>query len=170
MSEKMEINKDMKNRKEKIIKIVNIALVIVWMVIVFWCSAQVGDDSSKISGNTLRKIITFINQNISQQELERLVELFQPVIRKLAHYTMYTVGGFLIYNQQRTLKDNKNKIVNSTIIGVVYAITDEIHQLFVPGRSGRILDVGIDSLGVITGIFIYIISEKIINYVKTRRK
>lgn len=166
----MEMNKNMKNKKEKIIKIVNIALVIIWMVIVFWFSAQVGDDSSNISGNTLRKIITFINQNISQQELERLVELFQPVIRKLAHYTMYTVGGFLIYNQQRTLKDNKNRIASSTIIGILYAITDEIHQLFVPGRSGRILDVGIDSLGVITGIFIYKLLEKLVNYVKTRRK
>ena len=77
---------------------------------------------------------------------------------------------FLIYNQQRTLKDNKNKTVNSTIIGILYAITDEIHQLFVPGRSGRILDIGIDSLGVITGIFIYKLLEKLVNYVKTRRK
>lgn len=168
MSEKIENNK---NIKENIKKIVNIILVIAWMIIVFWFSAQVGDDSSNISGNTLRKIITFLNSNISQVELERLVELLQPVIRKLAHYTMYTIGGFLIYNQQRQLKNsNKRKIIQSGIIGIVYAITDEIHQLFVPGRSGRILDVGIDSLGVITGIIIYQILEKIINYVKTRRK
>lgn len=168
MSEKIENNK---NIKENIKKIVNIILVITWMIIVFWFSAQVGDDSSNISGNTLRKIITFLNSNISQVELERLVELLQPVIRKLAHYTMYTIGGFLIYNQQRQLKNsNKRKIIQSGIIGIMYAITDEIHQLFVPGRSGRILDVGIDSLGVITGIIIYQILEKIINYVKTRRK
>lgn len=168
MSEKIENNK---NIKEKINKIISIILVIIWMIIVFWFSAQVGDDSSNISGNTLRKIITFINNNISQEELENLVEISQPVIRKLAHYTIYTIGGFLIYNQQKQYNNTKkNKIINSTLIGIVYAITDEIHQLFVPGRSGKILDVGIDSLGVITGIIIYQILEKIINYVKTRRK
>ena len=36
-------------------------------------------------------------------------------------------------------------------------MTDEIHQLFVPGRSGEIRDVCIDSLGVITGIIIFLI-------------
>lgn len=165
------MNKEIKDKKEKIIKIINIILVIIWMIIVFCFSAQVGDDSSNISGNTLRRIITFINSNISEIELERLVEIFQPVIRKFAHYTMYTIGGFLIYNQQVQYKNTKKKqIVISALIGIGYAITDEIHQLFVPGRSGRFFDIGIDSLGVISGILIYIILEKIINYVKTRRK
>ena len=166
----MEMNKNMKNKKEKIIKIVNIALVIIWMVIVFCFSAQVGDESSNISETTSKKIITLKNEKISQEEMDGFIEIYQPIIRKLAHYILYIVGGFLIYNQQRTLKDNKNKTVNSTIIGILYAITDEIHQLFVPGRSGRILDIGIDSLGVITGIFIYKLLEKLVNYVKTRRK
>jgi VanZ family protein len=35
---------------------------------------------------------------------------------------------------------------------IVYAITDEIHQSFVPGRSPRVLDVGIDALGTLLGL------------------
>ncbi|HIU52150.1 MAG TPA: VanZ family protein [Candidatus Merdicola faecigallinarum] len=50
--------------------------------------------------------------------------------------------------------DVKRKITYSFIIGVIYAITDEIHQLFVPGRSGEIRDVLIDGLGIIVGIIL----------------
>ena len=48
------------------------------------------------------------------------------------------------------------------MVGVLYAISDEIHQLFVPGRTGCILDVGIDTLGIITGIIIFMIFIKIL--------
>ena len=50
-------------------------------------------------------------------------------------------------------------------MGALYAITDEIHQLFVPGRSGMIKDVFIDSLGIITGVIICLIIIKIINII-----
>ena len=88
MSEKMEMNKNMKNKKEKIIKIVNIALVIVWMVIVFWFSAQVGDDSSNISGNTLRKIITFINQNIPFN-IEKILTVYHITKKNSTAFVRY---------------------------------------------------------------------------------
>ena len=45
----------------------------------------------------------------------------------------------------------------------MYAITDEIHQFFVPGRSCRIFDAFVDSCGVITGILLYISMLKIID-------
>ena len=47
-----------------------------------------------------------------------------------------------------------DKIALSMIIGLIYAITDEIHQAFVPGRGALLTDVILDSIGVITGIFI----------------
>jgi len=48
------------------------------------------------------------------------------------------------------------------LFGILYAITDEIHQLFVPGRTSSPLDVGIDSLGIVTGIVIFLIVTKIL--------
>lgn len=50
----------------------------------------------------------------------------------------------------------KQQIIGSLAFGAFYAGTDEFHQYFVPGRSARLFDVGIDSLGVMTGILIYI--------------
>ena len=49
----------------------------------------------------------------------------------------------------------KNNIYIPIIICILYAISDEIHQLFVPGRSGQVSDVLLDTLGAFTGIMIY---------------
>lgn len=59
------------------------------------------------------------------------------------------------------------KILYSQLFGTVYAITDEIHQLFIPGRSGEIRDVCIDSLGVLTGIIFMLMIIKI--YIKIKK-
>ena len=55
------------------------------------------------------------------------------------------------------LKDYKikNIFIVSILLSILYSCTDEIHQLFVSGRSGSIIDVMIDSIGIILGIFIY---------------
>ena len=147
-------------------KIISITLVILWMILVFWFSSQIGDDSQVTSGNTIRKIITFINNDIDKLKLEEIVELLQPIVRKLAHFTLYTLGGILIFNLFNSFKlKNREKIGYSLLVGALYAITDEIHQLFVPGRSGMIKDVFIDTLGIITGVIVCIIIFRIVNII-----
>lgn len=62
----------------------------------------------------------------------------------------------------------------SLIIGVTYAASDEMHQLFVPGRSGKLADILIDSLGIITGIIFFLliikVLEKIIKDLKKNKE
>ena len=71
----------------------------------------------------------------------------------------------------KTLKiQKKSKIALSAILGVLYAISDEIHQMFSAGRTARIFDVGVDTCGVIFGILIIIILSKIIQKEKQRGK
>ena len=53
-------------------------------------------------------------------------------------------------------KTKKQKILGSLLFGAFYAGTDELHQYFVPGRSARLFDVGLDTIGVLTGIYIYL--------------
>jgi hypothetical protein len=157
------------NNISKVKKIISIILVVLWMITVFYFSSEIGDDSSQTSGNTIRKIITFINKNMSEQKLEEIIELLQPFVRKLAHFTLYTIGGILIYNiMNQTNNSNKNKIIKSQLLGSIYAITDELHQYFVPGRSCRLFDVFIDSCGIFTGIIIYILILKMIFIVKKK--
>lgn len=160
-------NFDKKNQ----IKIIKIIFIIIWMTIIFIFSSQQGTES----GNTSRIFTVKLIKSISGINLEiddPFVEKIQFVIRKMAHFTVYSIGGFLIMNYTYTTKGNniKKKIFYSIIFGASYAVTDEIHQFFVPGRSAKILDVGIDTAGVITGIFIYLALKKIIKIIVNKRK
>lgn len=149
------------------IKIIGIIFIFIWMVSIFAFSGQVGTESS----GTSRKVTEFIVQLVSDKSIEENEELIgnlDKIIRKLAHYTIYTIGGILIYNYANTTdKSKKEKILYSIAFGAGYAITDELHQFFVPGRSARIFDVGIDTLGVITGVFIYLAMIRIIQKLRT---
>ena len=148
--------------KKSQIKILKIILIIIWMITVFCFSGQKGTDS----GDTSRSFTVVIIQILTGKKLaldDPFIEGIQLFIRKLAHFTVYAIGGFLIMNYAYTTKMvRKNQIICSIGLGGIYAITDEIHQLFVPGRSGNIIDAGIDTLDVITGVLAYLVLRKIV--------
>lgn len=140
-------------RKKGHIKILSIIFVIIWCIIVFCLSAEVADDSSKTSGNTIKLALRIINPKIDSITLDKMVLIMQPIVRKMAHFTLYAIGGVLLFNMLDNFTTLRFKnVVISWTSGLVYAITDEIHQLFVAGRSGELRDVCIDSLGVLCGI------------------
>lgn len=145
-------------------KIISTILIIIWMLTIFYFSHQQGTGSSNTSKKVACAIVNIfdIRHEMQYEQKEELVEKIEPFIRKLAHYTIYTIGGFLIINCIHAyIKNYKNAVFSASSMGVFYAITDEIHQLFVNGRSGRIIDVVIDSLGIFTGIVAYLIVAKI---------
>ena len=70
----------------------------------------------------------------------------------------------MFYGLFLTFKINpKKQVIFAGVMGISYAISDEIHQLFVSGRAGQVQDVIIDSIGVILGICILMLFIKIIN-------
>ena len=87
------------------------------------------------------------------------IELLSFIIRKLAHLTEYLILGLLVYN---LIKQYNKKWYISLIICILYAISDEIHQGFTPGRNPQIFDVFIDNIGSIMGISLlrFIIKSK----------
>ena len=145
-------------------KIIFGMIVFIWMIIVFCFSNQPAKISTNTSESTIKAIINiFPNiRNMEENEKEQIVSNLQPIVRKLAHFSIYTLGGILIYNFIYTYDiTNKRKMIVSFLIGGVYAITDELHQLFIPGRSCEIRDVCIDSSGVLLGICIIAIFIKL---------
>lgn len=156
--------------KKEQIKIIKILLIVVWMITVFVFSGQKGTES----GDTSRKFTVAIIQLLTGKELaldDPFIEGIQLIIRKLAHFTVYAIGGSLIMNYAYTTNITaKQKVLSSIALGGGYAITDEIHQIFVPGRSGNIIDVGIDTMGVITGVLVYLVLRKIIEKIMINRK
>ena len=70
------------------------------------------------------------------------------VLRKLAHAAEFAVLGVLLL---RALRDERAAFA----AGVAYAVTDEVHQHFVPGRLGSPVDVAIDAVGVALGVLLW---------------
>ena len=117
----------MKNYKCKIYGL----LMIIWMLVVFIFSNQPAEKSSKVSGGITEKVVHIItndNDKITQTQRDQI----ETIIRKCAHFVLYTIGGFLAVNYISTTKvQGKNIYIYAIIFTFVYAITDELHQLFV---------------------------------------
>ena len=139
-----------------------IALLIIQMWIIFGFSGQDGETSGTISRRiteTITKNIKSI-QNLEEAEKEKVLKKIEHFIRKLAHFSLYTVVGFLLMSLLSTYRiKQKYRIYISLGIGLMYAISDEIHQSFIPERTPMISDVCIDTCGVITGIIILLVIQ-----------
>ena len=136
------------------------------MWIIFGFSNQNGEESGSIS----RKITQMITKNIKsiqeleEQEKEKVLKNIEHFIRKLAHFSIYTIMGILLMSLMLTYNlKTKNRIIISGVIGLLYAISDEIHQSFIPNRTPLVGDVFIDFSGVIIGILMVFIVNRIFN-------
>lgn len=150
--------------KLNIIRGMLITALIAIFVTIFGFSNQNAETSSGLSRkvtNFVVEIITSI-KNMPEPEKENVVDRVESIVRKIAHYSIYTLVGILLMSLMNTYKIKElDRIAVSLIIGVIYASTDEIHQVFVPGRGPQITDVILDSMGVLTGIFIVMLVLKI---------
>ena len=125
--------------------------------VIFGFSNQDGQTSGGTSRKVARKIVEIFptTKNKSEQEKENIVENMQPVIRKLAHFSIYTLVGISMMTFMETFSiSTRKKVIVSLIVGALYATSDEIHQLFIPGRTAAVTDVLIDTFGVAVGILI----------------
>jgi VanZ family protein len=73
--------------------------------------------------------------------------VWDTVLRKGAHMTEYAILGLLLLRAM-------GRELPALALGIGYAITDEIHQHFVSGRHASPIDVLIDTIGLVIGIFL----------------
>lgn len=125
-------------------KIISILLVILWMTFIFIMSSFNSAESSSQSNIIVNFIVRLFN--ISN------IDVVSLIVRKLAHFTEYFILGVLVANMLRYFD---KRIYISIFICILYAISDEIHQLFVLGRSCQVLDILIDSIGSCSGIILF---------------
>ena len=122
------------------------------MAIIF--SASSDTKSAEHSSRILGPIIHWIAPFLSQISVDKIVFL----IRKCAHLTEYAILALLFWRALRkpVRKDARpwrwRQAALPILFVALYAATDEIHQLFVPNREGKIGDVIIDTTGAVLGI------------------
>lgn len=137
-------------------KTIAITALVIVMAFIFYMSAQIRDDSFGMS----RRVCVVVCQTFVQDydvlpmtEQENLIFSMEIWVRKSAHCFEYMALGILIYlTTNMYIKRMGWVLLISIMAGIVYAVGDEMHQYFVPGRSCELRDVMIDSLGVSIGV------------------
>ena len=148
-------------------------LVILWMVLIFFFSGQNAAISGQISSSTTAKIISQIYpgfDSLSLDEQAEIIDTAEHIVRKIAHLTEYFILSALLvlallFNDFLPI----NRAILAVLISLIYAATDEIHQLFVSGRACRLSDILIDTLGAAIFAATYLIMVKFIRKIKRKK-
>lgn len=125
-------------------RVVNLLLLILWIIIIFILSNQTGSVSKSNSNIIVNALYDVVN--LSKHDLIVLV-------RKSAHIFEYFILFLLVYNCFKGY-NVKNIVLSSTLFCILCSIIDELHQLFILDRTGKIIDVFIDSIGIVIGLII----------------
>lgn len=129
-------------------------LAVLWMALIFLFSArsaEVSTGDSHFVGKVVGEILNEDFEEWSDGEQTEYIEQVDHAVRKTAHFTEYAVLGLLLVGAGSGVCGFW-EMFRLWIMGSGYAAADEFHQLFVPGRSGQISDVFLDSAGVFCGV------------------
>lgn len=126
---------------------------------IFGFSSQNAEESSGLSTKAAIAIIRFADDShivdVNDKNETEFIENLQYPIRKCAHMTEYMIFTLsVLFALFVWGVRNKLLYIEAFAVSVIFASTDEFHQLFVPGRSGMVSDVLIDSTGAAIGLFI----------------
>lgn len=140
-----------------LVKTVSWLTVLLWMLVIFHLSAQPASFSNASSKGIVTSVVDttvkLTKADIPEPEKKKLVERINSAAREYMHGVVFLVLGFLTQNAltKRGVARMKAAAI-ALAICVIYGLTDEIHQLFVPGRAFQISDLVMDAIGSIIGI------------------
>lgn len=154
--------------------------VVLWMIVIFRLSAQPESQSNGLSKSVTGIIVESIGKIVPiDVEISTVADWkihLNHIVRKFGHFFEYFILEILVMNAFRKCRNEDSRVmIFSFLFCVIYASSDEIHQLFVPGRGGQVKDVFIDSFGALMGIVFFKVaillkSTKTHRNVKTSKK
>lgn len=172
---------------------IGIMTIYCFMTLIYNLSAQTGKESGSLSNSLylflnqfeflnelLLKWNQFVVKVLRKLNLEQLYPLifstysnWSFIIRKWAHFGIYMILGILSMGVFTYAFNFYKAFLITFYCGSLFAFTDEIHQLFVDGRTGQISDFEIDVLGLVTGmtfcLFIFL-TLKLIQFIYKQLK
>ena len=129
------------------------------MAVIFYFSSRTADNSAKQSGGILEFLIKLFGDNF----------FTDFIVRKSAHFLEFT-GLCLLLSAAYYYTRDKLSPVLSVMTSALWAVTDEVHQIFVEGRSCELRDWFIDLAGSLLGAFAFWIIYVIIRRLKAKDK
>lgn len=138
--------------KKNLIKILSFVALLFWAGVIFNFSAATGASSSALSGGISSRLLHALLSLFGGTFTETKVIVLDGYVREISHSLEYAVFGALVYNAViQSEKVKKFTLIVSVAFGFLYALSDEIHQLFVPNRSFELLDLTMDLIGITIG-------------------
>ena len=161
----------MTQNRRKCYRIVLWCLLAAMLVFIFAMSAQSSVESDSTSGQViiwLLRIFRSDYDSLARDAQTELVFAWQSTVRTLAHFSEYALLG-LLARLLISQYDCKHTLLVPWLGAVLYAGTDEIHQIFVPGRICDVQDLCVDASGVLLGIGVATVVLRIVRKCREKR-
>lgn len=127
-----------------------------WLFLIFCLSHEPSKKTTHTTNSFSETVLTTINFCIgnvfSKKEIHDISTSLFVVVRKGAHIFLYFVLSILVFLFFKEVYIKKDLFLVTIFFCLFCACTDEIHQLFIEGRSGQIVDVFVDSIGILLGL------------------
>lgn len=145
----------------KKIRVISCITTLTVMAMIFFFSSQSSGQSSELSMGVSREIAETLTKLLNCIDIFGAVtaEQIHALIRKMAHFAIYAVlGCSAAWMFNVNICQIKFKVLTmSVIFCLLYSVTDEVHQMFVDGRSAQITDVILDTMGAVCGALFYFV-------------
>lgn len=143
---RFQFTKDKKN-------ILLLAFTIFWMGMIFFFSSRPADQSAQLSSSISNQLLDVIGSLLKGNTPKFLISLFinaEHIVRKTAHFIEYFVLAIPV--TALTVGNRaKRPCIMAVLVCCTYAVSDEIHQAFVPGRGPALGDVILDTFAAVIG-------------------
>ena len=159
----------MKSKKKILLSWLIVGL---WMTVIFVLSGTPSKQSTKDSRGIIYKAVEtsveatnylgITDKHPSESSYTKYVKMIDPIFRKCMHASVYFILSLLVFYALYQTGIRGGKLYFYTLLFCfLYACSDEFHQTLVPGRSGEIRDVIIDTTGALFAfLFSYLILKR----------
>lgn len=162
------------HNKINIVRIILVIAILFWMYIIFGFSAADAEESQSTSDKITEVIVETMYDGFYDRPQDVQEELWNQVsfvVRKTGHFGEYAILAMLITAFLLTFdlfRENTGYTLLAVLFCAIYAVTDEVHQGFVDGRSPKVMDVCIDTAGAFVSAMICILLWRFISYMRER--
>ena len=143
------------------------------MMMIFVFSSHTAAESSGVSGGLIASFAERLHpgfEEMSETDQQQYIESWQFLVRKTAHFSIYALLGLLLCVPVSVVADRRYVFPISLLVAGLYAVSDEIHQYFVPERACRVFDIFVDTCGIMTGIGFFLLIIHIISKITKKKE
>lgn len=149
------------NRRKSSTHIFIWVAVFFWMMLIFNLSSQAAEQSDALSSKVIEIVIKTAEKFIPGGTIRINMAGLNHLVRKKSHFFIYLILGFLFMGAiRRSGVYGIKGVIITLLFCSLYAVLDEAHQFFVPGRGAQVKDIFIDVTGAVVGILGYLSINK----------